>query len=78
MKKYILFLICLLVATATIASGDKVKNPWQRVDADQCAEWQIEGKESCIQDPSDQSGSTYICSVLVICPDGTSPDTKDD
>ena len=71
MKKlfFKLLMIALLVSPfMALASGGKANNPWQKLDADECAEWQIEGDNSCVQDPSDQSGSTFICQVLVVCP----------
>ena len=67
-------LLMMALSQLANASGGKVNNPWQKLDADECAEWQIDGDKSCVQDPSDQSGSIFICEVLVVCP----TEVKDD
>ena len=76
MKKLALKLLVIALIISpfmALASGDKSGNPWQKLDADECAEWQIDGDKTCVQDPSDQSGSIFICQVLVVCP----PETED-
>ena len=64
-----LFVLIMAISQLANASGGKVNNPWQKLDADECAEWQIDEGKSCTPVASDQSGSIFICEVLVVCPD---------
>ena len=73
MNRVLIAAISAVLSSNVIAGGGKTENPWQKLDADECAEWQIDGDKSCAQDPSDQSGSIFICKVLVVCP----PETED-
>ena len=58
-----LILLSLLITTAVIASGDKVKNPWQPTDTDQVSAFLPAGMDlnDCRLLASTQAGATYLC-----------------
>ena len=66
-----LILLSLVITTAVIASGDKVKNPWQPVPEDECSVFLPAGidEDKCEIVDVSQSGISYLCSgIPAFCP----------
>ena len=67
MKKYVLFLICLLIATSSIAGGSK-DSSWQTIEDKVCSVFVPPNlDEKCDIDPTEQTGVAALCTLKVIC-----------